>query len=383
MIYILTKMRGIITAFLMENQHPIEIRCYESTSLIGNIYVGRVSNILRNMNAAFVDIAPGESCYLPLEDYHGEKKLRIGDLVTVQVTKDKIKTKQAAVTTNISLSGDNVVVSLGVTKGVSSKIKDNAVRERLKRLFGDVIEAFDAQKKCPSNSYGGIIRTAAEHVESDSVKKETVTLLCKLDDLLYRAQYATAYSCMKKNCPGYIQDMQEMQKNGIRIITDMQEYMDEACAYGLTKPEMYTDKMIGMSASYRLDHVLDKALSKRVYLNSGAYLVIEVTEAMTVIDVNSGKSIRGTNYEEAQYKVNVEAAHEIAKQLRLRNLSGIVIVDFISMRSSERDRMLLDELKAAVLSDPVPVNVVDITRLGLVEMTRKKVRKPLHELFLT
>ena len=128
--------------------------------------------------------------------------------------------------------------------------------------------------------------------------------------------------------------------------------------------------------------VIDKALKKNVYMKSGAYLVIEPTEAMTVIDVNSGKSIKGSNNQEALFKINIEAAHEIARQLKIRNISGIIIVDFISMKDDDNNLLLLHELKKAVESDYIPVQIVDITRLGLVEITRKQVNKSIYQIFL-
>lgn len=377
--YIITKMHNVTIGFLMEHGHAEEIRCYEADSLLGNIYVGRVSNILNNINAAFVDIAKGESCYLSLEDYHSDKILRTGDLITVQVIKDKIKTKQAAVTANISVSGEYAVVHAEAITGVSAKIADGEMRRSLKELLSACVSRFQEQKKCGDIPYGGIMRTKAETADISDIENETIKILCKLDDILYRAQYATAYSCLRKSCPAYIQDISDLQQKGVRVVTDICGLADECGNYGIDGPELYEDKMIGLTACYGLERILDKALSKRVYLKSGAYLVIEPTEAMTVIDVNSGKAIKGKNSGEIRYKLNLEAAQEIGRQLRLRNISGIILVDFISMKSEDCNKKLLAELKNFTHGDAVPVQVVDITGLGLVEMTRKKIRKPLHE----
>lgn len=377
--YIITRIHDVTIGFLMEYTHPQEIRCYEEDSLLGNIYVGRVSNILNNINAAFVDIAKGESCYLSLEDYHGDKPLKIGDLITVQVMKDKIKTKQAAVTANISVNGEYVVIHAEGMTGVSAKITDGEMRRSLKELLAGCVSRFQGQKKCQNRLYGGIVRTRAETGNVSDIENETIHLLQELDDILYRAEFSTAYSCLRKNCPAYIQDIMHFQQEGIAVVTDIPELRTECSAYNIAGPKLYEDRMIGLAAYYGLERIIDKALSKRVYLKSGAYLVIEPTEAMTVIDVNSGKAVKGKNSEEIRYKLNVEAAQEISRQLRLRNISGMILVDFISMKEENSNKKLLCELRGFTHADTVPVQVVDMTALGLVEITRKKIRKPLYE----
>lgn len=380
--YILTEVNNVKTGFLLENGKPAEIRCYEETSLLGNIYVGRVSNILNNINAAFVDVEKGMPCYYPLEDYHGGNKLKIGDLITVQIVKDKIKSKQPTVTTNVSLTGEYVIVHIESTIGVSAKIKNKSVRERLKGCMISAIDLFSAYKKCDKISYGGILRTKAANVDEKIIIDETIKLLCKLDQVMYASQYATGYSCMLKSIPAYVSDIAMFAlEREAEVVTDLMSVADECKSNNSTVPVIYDDSGVSLSALYNLKSYIDKSLSKRAYMKSGAYLVIEPTEAMTVIDVNSGKAIKGSNSEEIIYKINVEAAWEIAHQLRLRNLSGIIIVDFISMKSREYNDRLMTELREAVFRDLIPVNVVDITRLGLVEMTRKKIRKPLHEIF--
>ncbi len=380
--YIITKMHNVITGFLLQDGHPEEIRCYEEDSCIGNVYVGRVSNIVQNINAAFVDIAKGESCYLPLEDYHGDRQLKIGDLIPVQVVKDKIKTKQATVTTNISITGNYVIVQTNDTIGISSKVKSAEARTMLKDQFVSAIDKFQADRKCKNIQYGGIVRTKAENLETDLLINETIKTLCELDDVMYRSEYATAYTCLRQNKPTYVSDIEEWMACDSTVLTDLPEILEICGIYGIKQPVLYEDAMVSMSAKYRLERIIEKALSKRVYLKSGAYLVIEPTEALTVIDVNSGKAIKGRDAEEIQYQLNVEAAHEVARQLKLRNLSGIIIVDFISMKSEQKQKCLLDELKNAIYYDSVPTNVVDITKLGLVELTRKKIRKPLHEIYI-
>lgn len=377
--YIITEFNNMLCGFLMEEGKAKEICCYDEESILGNIYVGRVSNIVKNINSAFVDIKKGLSCYYPLEDYTG-KKLKIGDLLTVQVNKEPIKTKQPSVTTKLSMTGEYVVVHQDDTIGVSTKIKDNSKREGLKTIFEKAINDFKAKQKCKDVSFGGIIRTKAEEVSDDIIYNETIKILCNLDEVLYKSQYATAYSCMYEKMPSYLQDIESMAGND--VITDM-EYIIEKCQeYNIATPKLYDDAMVSMRALYNLDTVIEKALNKKVYLKSGAYLIIEHTEAMTVIDVNSGKAIKGSSKEEKLFAINLEAAKEITRQLRLRNISGMIIVDFISMDNSYNEEQLLKSLREFVQEDSVLTTVVDITKLGLVEMTRKRIRRPLYEVMM-
>ena len=382
--FIVIDNKNLKLGYYFEDNKLSDIRCYEEGSILGNIYVGRVSNILNNINAVFIDIMPGLSCYMSLEDYKGENKLKMGDILPVQISKDSIKTKQPSVTTDISLTGEYVIIHSDSTVGVSSKIKDNQVRDNLKALFKEVLSDFEAEKKCKDITYGAVIRTKAadsENVSTQDIKKEMLELLKKLDDMLSKAAFMSAYSVIYKNEAAYLKDMCIFSKHPeCEVITDSPEIYNEFTNTYNTEIKLYNDEMISLTNLYNLKSLTEKALSKRAYLKSGAYLVIEHTEAMTVIDVNSGKAIKGRNSEENIYKINCEAAMEIARQLKLRNISGIIIVDFISMKNEILNQNLLNELKDFTKNDFIPVNVIDITRLGLVELTRKKVRKPLHEM---
>lgn len=393
--YIITEFNNMLCGFLMEDGKAKEIRCYDEESILGNIYVGRVSNIVKNINSAFIDIKKGLSCYYPLEEYLGDK-LKIGDLLTVQINKEPIKTKQPSVTTKLSLTGEYVVVHQDDTIGVSTKIKDNSKRDELKAVFDKAIRDFQGQQKCKDITYGGIIRTKAEDVSPETIYNETIKILCNLDEIIYKSNYATAYLCMYEKMPSYLQDIESMTGNNaskseikkddyvessdsFEILTDLEHVIAKCQEYNVPAPRLYDDAMISMRALFNLDTIIEKALNKRVYLKSGAYLIIEHTEAMTVIDVNSGKAIKGNNKEDKLFAINVEAADEIARQLRLRNISGMIIVDFISMSNSYNEEQLLKALRNAVYDDSVLTTVVDITKLGLVEMTRKRIRKPLYE----
>ena len=372
---------------LFEDGKAMEIRCYEADSILGNVYRARVSNLSPNINAAFVDIKKGESCYLSMDDYHGEK-LKVGDLVTVQVVRDKIKTKRYAVTTDISLQGDYAVTTLFAPVGVSSKITDSARKKELKTLMQNLLIAEqDAQfylaeenvaeiERIKKLTLGGIIRTQAEHAEDAAITREIEGQARLLYSIMKKSEYATQYTCLYHTEVEYIKDIRRMHAlQDVEIVTDIPEVTE-----AISEIPLYTDEYT-LTLRYSLASLLSKTLSKRAYLKSGAYLVIEPTEAMTVIDVNSGKSIKGKNAEEQFLKINIEAAKEIARQLRLRNISGIVMIDFINMKEESHNHELMKNLAEYVRTDPVRTTVVDMTKLGLVELTRQKGKRALHEVF--
>lgn len=372
---------------LFEDGKAMEIRCYEADSILGNVYRARVSNLSPNINAAFVDIKKGESCYLSMDDYHGEK-LKVGDLVTVQVVRDKIKKKRYAVTTDISLQGDYAVTTLFAPVGVSSKITDSARKKELKTLMQNLLIAEqDAQfylaegnvaeiERIKKLTLGGIIRTQAEHAEDAAITREIEGQARLLYSIMKKSEYATQYTCLYHTEVEYIKDIRRMHAlQDVEIVTDIPEVTE-----AISEIPLYTDEYT-LTLRYSLASLLEKTLSKRAYLKSGAYLVIEPTEAMTVIDVNSGKSIKGKNAEEQFLKINIEAAKEIARQLRLRNISGIVMIDFINMKEESHNHELMKNLAEYVRTDPVRTTVVDMTKLGLVELTRQKGKRALHEVF--
>ena len=372
---------------LFEDGKAMEIRCYEADSILGNVYRARVSNLSPNINAAFVDIKKGESCYLSMDDYHGEK-LKVGDLVTVQVVRDKIKTKRYAVTTDISLQGDYAVTTLFAPVGVSSKITDSARKKELKTLMQNLLIAEqDAQfylaegnvaeiERIKKLTLGGIIRTQAEHAEDAAITREIEGQARLLYSIMKKSEYATQYTCLYHTEVEYIKDIRRMHAlQDVEIVTDIPEVTE-----AISEIPLYTDEYT-LTLRYSLASLLEKTLSKRAYLKSGAYLVIEPTEAMTAIVGNRRKSIRGKNAAEKSLKIPIESAKEIARMLRLRNISGIVMIDFINMKEESHNHELMKNLAEYVRTDPVRTTVVDMTKLGLVELTRQKGKRALHEVF--
>ena len=387
--YVLTKLQDITTGFFFEDDKIEEIRCYEEDSLIGNIYVGKISNILKNINALFVDISKDETCYLSLEDYTLDKAPKLGQDIIVQITKDKIKTKQASVSMELSLTGKYIVVNTSSLIGVSSKVKSSLERERLKAIFVRALQSFlsntseSIKEAIKDISFGGILRTDALLIDEQIIEEEAIISLRQLSMIIQKAKYSKPYYLVHEANKLYYDDVIKYIQCDCDVVTDIKELYDQILSDNniedKTKLKYHNDN-ITLSTLYSLNTVVRKALNKNVYLKSGAYLVIEPTEAMTVIDVNSGKAIKGNNKEDIALKINKEAALEISRQLKLRNMSGIIIVDFISMKTEGYNEILMDYLKKCVVRDKIPVSVIDITRLGLVELTRKKVRKPLYQI---
>lgn len=377
-----------MVAAAYQEERLMEVNCFKKSgpSILGNIYVGRVKEIAAHLNAAFIEIAPGLSCYYSFEDFRdpvfvkktaSKKRMVQGDEVVVQVVKEGMKTKPPQVTTNLSFTGKYLVlttenVRLSVSRKIDS-LRAGALREIMK-----------PRKK---DQYGLILRTNALHAAEDELWKELEELEEQFYDLTQKAAYRTCFSVLFKEKPGFIKCIQSLNMEAVTaIITDEQAYYDEINCYlsrqqtdALTKLRLYEDNSYPLKSLYGLGYKLEDALKKRVWLPSGAYLIIEATEALTVIDVNTGKSAYKKDPQKYYFKTNLEAAKEIARQLRLRNISGIIIVDFIDMTKEEAKEILLDTLRQETRKDSVPVSILGMTKLNLVEITRKKIYKPLTE----
>ncbi|MCM1272524.1 MAG: ribonuclease E/G [Bacteroides sp.] len=391
--FVMTKIQGITVGCTIKDGTPVDIRCYEEESLIGNVYIAKVSNIVKNINAAFVDIQKGATGYLPLEDYDGDVPLKVGHELIVQVTKDGMKTKQPMVTTHISLNGEYTAIRRVGSIGVSAKIKGDALRKHLKGIAKAALDDIREECLCAETDYGIIFRTKTadfysdeSHTEEeikeyeDMLYQDVIQTIKRLDEMLYRARYLNLYSVIRP-CDEYIKDLAGM-RGSVTVITDDKDIHDNIVNQNVVSAvEFYDDQMRSLDACYGISNSIRRSLQKRVELKSGGYLIIENTEAMTVIDVNSGKSINRRKKEDEIYKINIEAVREIGRQIKLRNISGIIIIDFISMTIPQNISRLLNELKHVTAFDYVGVNVFEMTRLGLVEMTRKKQRRPLHEVF--
>lgn len=394
---LLIKQDKRILALLMRDNRLLSVKVYqeENASLLGNIYIGKISSIAPSINAAFVDIAPNMPCFLPLCDakvphFINPKKdheLRLGDELLVQVVRDAVKTKQPVLTTKISIAGNYLAATDdSEILGLSSKLSQAKRKEILQALTEE--GCIDEEHRC-LNHVGMVVRTNAGSLNTfESLISEWQRLSDELKQLLTTAPHKSCFSCLKKSRLPFLTDLKNYYTDDFEeIITDCEDIYRELRKYnedrffcGLPgyQTRLYTDEY-SLAKLYQVQSHLDAALSSRVWLKSGAYLIIEPTEALTVIDVNSGKYEKDKSSDETFLAINIEAAKEIALQLRLRNISGIIIVDFISMTSEEMQEKLLVELRKFIKADSVKTNVIDITPLGLVEITRKRVSRPLSE----
>lgn len=378
---------GVLADALYEDSRLTEISLLPAgqSSILGNIYTGKVKNIVRNIQAAFVEIEGGRICYLPLEEVKHpiytrpkrQERLAEGDEILVQVSREAVKTKAPSVTTNLGLTGKYLVLTTGNRViGYSSKLKPEE-KTRLKAL----VESWEIPP------VGLIVRTNAGQAEPDELKKEYDRLCRKYGFLTQEAVHRTAYSCVMRSRPSYLTSILGSRSESLKeIVTDhaalygqIREFLAEEMPQDLEKLRLYEDRMLPLKSLYRLEKGLTEALSAKVWLKSGAYLVIEPTEALTVIDVNTGKYTGGKDKQKVIQKINQEAAGEIARQLRLRNLSGIILVDFVDMAEKEAQDALLLQMRELLKRDPQKAAAVDMTGLGLMELTRRKQKKTLLE----
>lgn len=377
--------------FLLEDDEIVEIHHDKQDSsgtgrhALGNIYVGKVKNIVPNIGAAFIEIESGVECYYDISQAAnamftnkvGKKPICIGDELVVQISKEAVKTKAPTVSSNLSFTGRYAILTTGNTRiGTSGKLP-KALREELKeRLL-----------PFKNEEYGFIIRTNAGDAGFEDILEEMKSLEQNYRTLKAAARTRTCFSCLQQAPPAYISDLKNVYTEGLTeiIIEDeelyaqVQEYYKREQPSELQKLRLYQDRLLPLAKLYNTQTVLERALNERVWLKNGAYLVIQYTEALTVIDVNSGKCTAKKNPLETYLKINLEAAREVAKQMRLRNLSGIIIVDFINLDDAEATRELLKTFRQYLSKDPIQSTLVDVTELQLVELTRKKVRRPLYE----
>lgn len=366
----------------------------------------------------------------------GLSSIAESDLILVQVEQEPQKMKQARVTGNINLSGKYCAVDLDSGKaGVSKKITDNETRERLSSLLADFISSgvikSDSYKANvsesdingttnsdnSSNKYGYVLRTACENADDSDIRKELEALTIQMDELVNKAAFERRTELLYGNKPEYIALIESYGVDRIsEIKTDIAEVYNEIIEYfndhdiqynnakenvfvkkkildiennekqadeqasDIIKISQYEDKDYPYYKLLGLETEIGKMLNKKIWLKSGGFLIIEPTEAMVVIDVNTGKSIGKKNRDAHILKINIEAAGEVARQLRLRNLSGIIMVDFINMDSDEDKQKIVSCLRREFAKDKVTTHFVEITKLDVFEITRKKQRRPLHEI---
>ena len=367
-----------------------------NVSYVGNVYLGRVQNVLPSMEAAFVDIGKGRNAVLYAGEVNWdaagiseseprkiEMVLKTGQPVLVQVTKDPIGQKGARLTSQISLPGRYVVyVPGGGMSGISRSLPEQE-RTRLKAILKDLI---------PEGA-GVIVRTAAEGASEEEITNDVARLKSQWDDIYAKSENpnfhapAALYSepdlAIRVIRDIFNEDFRKLTVQGSQAFEEINNYLGFIAPELVSKLEKYTGTG-DLFAEYRVEEQLAKAFDRKVYLPSGGSLVIDRTEAMIVIDVNTGKFIgKGGNLEETVTKNNLEAAEEIARQLRLRDLGGIVVIDFIDMILESNRESVLRRLVECLGRDRTKHQVAEVTSLGLVQMTRKRVGQGLIEAFST
>ena len=390
-------------AAILENGVVQEIHV-ERTSrrgLVSNLYKGRVSRVLPGMQAAFVEIGLERTAFLhaadiarsvsddtllsaapaslpPVEDIR--RLVNSGDDILVQVIKDPIGTKGARLTTFIALPSRFLVyMPRGEAIGVSARIEDEAERMRLKGVLGELVAA--------GSGGGYIVRTAAQGASAENLR-EDMSYLAKLwEHVRARAAAAAPGSVVHEDLPLSLRILRDELARGVsRVLVDSpreQQRMQEFSATFMPGAAPLVELYSGPRPIFDLNGVeeeIAKALDRKVPLKSGGHLVIDQTEAMTTIDVNTGAYVGHRNLEETIFRTNLEAAVSIARQLRLRNLGGIIIIDFIDMRDEPHRRAVLTALERALAGDRAQTHIVSLSPLGLVEMTRKRTRESLEHL---
>jgi ribonuclease E len=365
-------------------------------SYVGNVYLGKVQNVLPSMEAAFVDIGKGRNAVLYAGevnwDAHGlsesqprkiEHVLKTGQSVLVQVTKDPIGQKGARLTSQISLPGRYLVyVPGGAMSGISKRLPDQE-RSRLKAILKNLVP----------DEAGVIIRTAAEGIAEAEIERDVLRLKAQWEDIEKKANSSsTSAPSLLYGEPDltvrvirdiFNEDFNKMLVQGDTAWDDIQNYIGHIAPELASKIEKWSGPR-DIFAESRVEEQLAKAFDRKVYLPSGGSLVIDRTEAMIVIDVNTGKFIgKGGNLEETVTKNNLEAAEEIARQLRLRDMGGIIVIDFIDMTLESNRELVLRRLVECLGRDRTKHQVAEVTSLGLVQMTRKRVGQGLIEAFST
>lgn len=383
-------------------------------NMLHNVYVGKVRDIVPNIHAAFVDLGNGKQGFYSLDSnpshlftnslyvdnmeedktLFSSRKLKAGDEILIQVEREAVKTKDPVLTSRLNITGRYAVLTAGKPGlGISAKIQDVNWKKEAQEKFLPFC----------SEEIGFILRTNAIHASFDEICCEMHHLRDQFYSILKKGRFSSCFSLVYEENPPYISLLRDYDLNQLdKIITDQKDIYDSIQTYldqhitqaakqintlqnhsevqtGNSLLRYYQDDLLPLYKLESLHELLEQSLKKKVWLKSGGYLVIEPTEALTVIDVNTGKNSGKKPPRETIRNLNLEAAHAIGEQIRLRNISGIILIDFIDMAYQQDDEDLLREMKSIVFQDPVKTTVLDMTPLHLMEITRKKMERPLAE----
>jgi ribonuclease G len=405
----------------------VHIERTQKRGLVGNIFKGRVSRVLPGMQAAFIDVGLERTGFLHSSDIVAnssnldpdadaesdineteqtqpiESIINEGDEILVQVVKDPIGSKGARLTTRLSIPSRYVVfVPDYPAIGISQRIEDEDERERLRNTILSHVSGIDNQAIANGNNVvlhdtvseaellkkgGFIVRTAAEHIPDEDIFKDIEFLKKIWDSIVVRAENTFPPSIVYEDLPLVMRTMRDLVHSEIgKVRIDSKETYQRVSEFSkhfipelLSRIEYYTGSHPILDL-YSVEDEIQRSLNRKVALKSGGYLIIDQTEAMTTIDVNTGAFVGHRNQEETIYKTNLEAAHTIARQLRLRNLGGIIIIDFIDMKDPEHGRQVLRSLEKNVEKDHSKTIISELTSLGLVQLTRKRTRESLEHI---
>ena len=355
---------------LEENGTPLEFICEsnKNKSLVGNIYVGRVESVLKGMKSCFVDIGTEKNVYL---DLSSGRKVKQGDSVLIRIVKDPIGEKGAVGEEKLSFTGRFSVLIPNDSRRISfsQKIKSSEERERIGSIIEEILP----------EGYGIIVRTEGEGKNREEFEEEINSLYKEAEEILKKADYMKPPCLMKQESSLILTAARDI------FSSDVEEFVvnkKEDCENLLkllperkNEIKLYEGN-VPVFENYFMESKLEKLFSKKVWLKSGGFLIIEQTEACVVIDVNTGKFTGKKDFEATKLKTNIEAAEEIARQMRLRNLVGMIIVEFIDMKEEENKITLENALREYVKKDRIKTTVVGMTELGLMQITRKKTRIP-------
>ena len=367
-ILVVSKVRNKILGFQFEENKLSRIYNLENKSLVGNIYVGYVKDIVKNLNAAFVEIDGESKGFLSLKNF--PYKIKQGDKILVQVAGDKVKTKDYLLTWKLNISVGSVILTVGNNNfSITKKIDDSLLREQYKNSFSHFC----------TDEYGFILRTNAQSKDLKNLENNINEAIEIYNQTVNKFNFLKAKTLVyKKDKQLEVLEDFVLKKDGM-VITDVEQIYESLKAADICA-SFNDEKKINLINKYSLEKHLQNSLNRHVWLKSGGYLIIEHTEAMTVIDVNTGKADFKSNRDKTIQKINEEAAKEIARQLQIRNISGTIIVDFIGSDELKNGN-LIAVMRQEVKKDYVSCSVVDITKLGLMEITRKKQEQPLYEIF--
>jgi ribonuclease G len=364
----------------------LHIERASSYGMVGNVYQGRVCRVLPGMQSAFVEIGLERAAFLHVADIWQQKQneekpieklLYEGQTVLVQVIKDPIGTKGARLSTQISIAGRLLVYLPQETHiGISQRIEDEQERELLRHKL---------QQLMPPEVKGGfIVRTSAETATDRELLADVDYLQRIWNGIMEQAKTAAPQTLLYQELNLALRVLRDFVSEDIdRIIVDSRETYAKLQSFSASYMSDVASRLEHYQGErplfdlYQAEAEIEKALSRKVELKSGGYLIIDQTEALTTVDVNTGAFVGGRNFDDTIFKTNLEAAHAIARQLRLRNLGGIIIIDFIDMDNAEHKTAVLDEFKKALAHDRTRMTVSGFSALGLVEMTRKRTRESL------